>query len=359
MMLRTISCFFRISAWAALLGCAIAGVPGRAAEPDMTGVWEGKYAAIDSAELVAQARITIKRSGNACSGTISLIDEKITVPIRDCEVDDGFLSVSGPMTARGAESGRVGQVFVAFGGFVDPDGVIWEGTWTVSDRDGNVGGGNIFALEREGGPPAPVGGGLASKLPKKPGGNLGNLVGTKPKTPKPAPSKPAPDGGSDEPSSPYGRVSMAGHWEGTYTTSSQSSGTMTIDLARRGASYAGDGLVVADDGTEMPPLVFTSGKMSGKKFGLDGEMTVETEDGEEFPATVGMTGDVNGDAWRGTLLVKVNVEGEETAIVSARFRLQRAADDTPAPKPAPKPEIKASGKVGGGISGRGRIGGIE
>ncbi len=315
-MFRTHKHWLLVPALAALLALAVSA-SGRAADIDMSGVWKGTYA-VDNGE--AKATITITKSGGKYSGTIALIDEKINVSIRNGDMDDEYFAVWGVIPTR-TPDGQMIQAHFTFGGFVDPAGGVWEGNWTVSDKDGNVGGGNLFTFQRD--------------KAATPGGGSG----------APPVPQPAIDGGKP------GAVSMAGHWQGTYTQTNKQAGTLSIDLRQAGGSYRGDGRAVDNDGTVIPPITLASGKMSGKRFTTDGTMTLIADDGQEFPATVSLSGDAAGDAWRGNILVKAKIDGEETTVISGMFRLERSSGGGKS-----SPEIKSgpSGISGGGMSGKGK-----
>ncbi len=88
--------------------------------------------------------------------------------------------------------------------------------------------------------------------------------------------------------------------------------------------------------------------MAGKRFTTNGTMTVIADDGEKFPATVSLSGDATGDAWRGNILVKAEIEGEEMTVISGRFQLERSGGASSS--------IGIPGKSGGGMSGMGTAG---
>lgn len=352
-MVRMLSRLLVIPALFALLSLA-APASGQGAEIDMTGVWKGTYSVANGE---ANATVTIKNNGGKYSGTIALTDENINISIRNGGMDDEYFAVSGVFPSK-TPDGKTVQAHFTFGGFVEPDGGMWEGNWTIGDKDGNVVAGNLFSFTREGGSgkPETTGGDIAiSNPPQKP--NTGGLVGTKPNTPKPEPAKPV--GGSDAKPATGGTTtsaaSMAGRWEGTYTQTNKQAGTLSIELQERGGSYKGSGQAVDNDGTEIPPITFASGKMTGKRFALDGTMTLVTEYGEEFPGTVSLSGDATGDAWRGNILVKTEIEGEDTTVISGMFKLERKGG---ASSPPSKQGSGSPGISGGGMSGRGKAGNV-
>lgn len=273
-----------------------------AAEIDMSGVWKGTYGT-DDPEVEARLIITIKKAGARYSGTISLPDEKINVSIRQGSMEDGYFSVTGVLPTKGMD-GKMVQAHVTFGGFMDEDSPTWDGNWTVTDKDGNVAAGNIFTASRAT-KPRPTGGDDEEKI-----------------TP-PKPEKPQPG--------PKIAVSGAGLWKGSYNASNQTSGSLTIVVKQANKKFTGTGVARDNDGTDIPAITFTAGKMAGQKLTLLGSMMALGEDGEEIPASVRAIGDITADAWRGTLTVKP--EAEDTAGLSITFRLKRVKE-----KPAPEIE---------------------